>query len=36
VINPIDAFIAAEQEKRGLKPLPPADNEHCFAVCIWT
>jgi mono/diheme cytochrome c family protein len=25
VINPIDAFIAAEQEKRGLKPLPAAD-----------
>ncbi len=24
VINPIDAFIAAEQEKRGLNPLPPA------------
>ena len=23
--NPIDAFIAAEQEKRGLKPLPAAD-----------
>ena len=23
--NPIDAFIAAEHEKRGLKPLPPAD-----------
>jgi mono/diheme cytochrome c family protein len=25
VRNPIDAFIAAEQEKRGLRPLPPAD-----------
>jgi mono/diheme cytochrome c family protein len=23
--NPIDAFIAAEQEKHGLRPLPPAD-----------
>src|SRR5262249_6532768 len=23
--NPIDAFVAAEQEKKGLKPLPPAD-----------
>ncbi|MFN7996568.1 MAG: DUF1553 domain-containing protein [Bryobacteraceae bacterium] len=25
VRNPIDAFVAAEQEKRGLKPLPAAD-----------
>src|ERR1700683_4888702 len=25
VRNPIDAFIAAEQEKRGLHPVPPAD-----------
>ena len=25
VRNPVDAFIAAEHEKRGLKPLPPAD-----------
>src|SRR5207302_9610762 len=25
VRNPIDAFIAAEQEKRGLVPLPAAD-----------
>ena len=25
VRNPIDAFVAAEHEKRGLKPLPPAD-----------
>ncbi len=25
VRNPIDAFIAAEQEKRGLKPVPEAD-----------
>jgi mono/diheme cytochrome c family protein len=25
VRNPIDAFVAAEQEKRGLKPVPTAD-----------
>ena len=25
VRNPIDAFVAAEQEKRGLKPVPQAD-----------
>ena len=25
VLNPIDTFIASEHEKRGLKPLPPAD-----------
>jgi hypothetical protein len=25
VRNPIDAFVAAEQEKRGLHPVPPAD-----------
>jgi mono/diheme cytochrome c family protein len=25
VRNPIDAFIAAEHEKRGLKPMPPAE-----------
>jgi len=25
VRNPVDAFIAAEQEKRGLKPVPEAD-----------
>ena len=25
VRNPIDAFIAAKHEKRGLKPLPPAE-----------
>ena len=24
VLNPIDAFVAAEHEKRGLRPLPPA------------
>ena len=24
VRNPIDAFIAAEHEKHGLRPLPPA------------
>jgi mono/diheme cytochrome c family protein len=25
VRNPIDAFVAAEREKKGLKPLPPAE-----------
>src|SRR5207244_6380895 len=25
VRNPIDAFVAAEHEKRGLRPAPPAD-----------
>jgi mono/diheme cytochrome c family protein len=27
VLNPIDAFISAEHEKRGLKPMPPAEKQ---------
>jgi len=35
VRNPIDAFVAAEQEKHGLRPLPPADRESLLRrVCL--
>jgi hypothetical protein len=31
--NPIDAFVAAELNKRGLRPAGPA--RHCCDACTW-